>query len=507
MDLSAQSQDTALGGDLLDRVLAETSAQLASARDIGGLDGFLQERDWVRALLLWFGTPDALRDRERMLRRLDRAIARLDRLLSDQTEAVLSHPRLVRLEASWRGVAYLTRAADAVEGVTIRLLAVSWAEVGRDHERALEFDQSNLFRMIYEDEFGMPGGTPYGLLVGDYELRHRPAGGVDDIAALRGMAQVAAAAFSPFVAGCDPALFGLDDFRDLAQPIDLAAIFRQPEYARWRSLRAAEDARFIGLVLPRVLVRSPWRDDASRTDGFRFHDDRGAPEEGGRHLWLNGAYAFASIVIRAFGTYGWFSEIRGTARDVLGGGLVVDLPVESFATETEGLALKVATEVALSDRQERELGELGFIPLSDAKDTPFAIFYSNQSIHVPLTYDRGGANANARLGVMLQYILCVSRFAHYVKVMARDRIGSYLTPEQCRIDLQRWLDSYCILNQDASIELQATHPLREAMVEVSEPPGRPGVYLCTIHLRPHFQLDEIATDFKLVTELAAARPG
>ncbi len=503
-----------LRDSLPDRVLA---------RDAGApgtpLAVFQAEGRPERLLVQWFGDAALLRrplDRERIKRALDRDIAWIDGLLSDQVNAVLHHPRLQRLEASWRGIAYLVDQAVKYQAVNddparnrikIRVLDVSWAELCRDLERAIEFDQSQIFDKVYNEEFGMPGGEPYGVLIGDYEVQHRRGRDhpTDDIAALKAMAQVAAAAFAPFIVGCAPPMLGLDDFAELGLPIDLGAIFRQPEYARWRSLRDAEDSRFLGITLPRVLMRLPYAEHTFRTDGFAFHEDVERPDLGG-YLWGPACYAFAGVLIRAFAGFGWFADIRGAPRDEVAGGMVTDLPVHGFGTDAHGLAIRASTDVVITERLENELGTLGFMPLSKCKDTEFSAFYSNHSVQQPKRYDRQLATVNAQLSAMLQYILCVARFSHYVKVMVRDRIGSMLTPEDCQDYIYRWLMNYTTSNDNAPLSQKAKFPLREAAVQVRELPGRPGEYAATLHLRPHFQLDQVVSSFRLVTELAAPRP-
>jgi type VI secretion system protein ImpD len=470
------------------------------------LPAFLAEEDWGRALAIWFRHAGPLAGapaKGRILAALDREIAEIDALLTEQTNAIIHHRRFQALEAGWRGLRYLVAAADEVDNVLVRVLHLSWAECCRDLERAIEFDQSQLFAKIYSEEFGMPGGRPYGILVGNYEVQHRRSAEhpTDDVAALKAAAQVAAAAFSPLVVGASPVMLGLDGFRDLAQPIDLPGTFRHPDYARWKSFQESDDARFVGITLPRILLRLPYRDDGSRIDGFRFAEETEGPEDR-HHLWGCAAFAFASIVIRAFGASGWFTDIRGARRDSGGSGLVADLPVPWFDTDRPGLAIRYSTDVALSERQEKELGDLGFIPLLKAKDTPFSIFYGNQSAQAAKRYDSAAATMNARLSTMLQYILCVARFAHYVKVLARERVGSFVTPEECETFLQKWLHAYVNSNEGGGAEMLARYPLREGRVLVREPPGRPGTYQCTIHLKPHFQLDQVISEFKLVTELA-----
>jgi len=423
--------------------------------------------------------------------------------LSRQLNAILHHARFQGLEASWRGVAYLLARAEGSESVKVKLLNVSWAEVCRDLERAIEFDQTQVFLKVYSEEFGMPGGEPYGLLVGDYEVQHRRSADhpTDDVAALQALSGVAAAAFSPFIVGCSPAFLGLDSFRGLGLPIDLRTAFRGPEYARWRSLQATEDSRFIAITLPQVLMRLPYRDDGSRVDGFRFREEVEDPGNTG-YLMGNAVYAFASLVIRAYMTSGWFAEIRGTPRDALAGGIVEDLPVEWFGTDAPGLAIRYSTDVSISEYQERELSDLGLIPLCKVKNTRLSAFYSNQSLQVPATYTTLVASVNSRLSAMLQYVLCVSRFSHFIKIIGRDRVGSYTTAQECEAFLQKWLTKHCLGSNDPSPEMRARYPLHSGKVQVRDVPGKPGTYTCTVHLQPHFQFDAIVSAFKLVTELA-----
>ena len=497
---------TGLGPDLIDRILAGGGRDAANGA--GPVVAFLAEPRTAHALVLWLGRMEAarlLRDRRALLAAIDREIARIDALISAQLDAILHAPKLQQLEANWRGVAYLVDGA-AGTAAKIRLLDIGWAEVCRDLDRAIEFDQSQLFQKIYEQEFGTPGGEPFGVLVGAYEMRHRPAPGhpTDDVAGLRGMAQIAAAAFAPFIAGTHPTLLGVESFAELGQPIDLAHGFRIPDYVRWHALREIEEARFLGLTAPRTLTRLPWADDGSRADGFRYREDVSAPDLSG-YCWAPAVFAFAGTLIRAFDQFGWFAEIRGAAAQGGSGGLVTDLPGMSFGTDRPGVGYKIALDVELTDAVEKDLTDLGIIALSRARDTPHAVFHGNPSLQRPKGDSRQpAATANARLSAMLQYIFCISRFAHYVKVIGRDRIGAFQTVEDCQEFLRRWLLGYSVASDTATSEQRARYPLREVDVSVRELPGRPGLYGCIIHLRPHFQLDQVASSFRLVTEIAHA---
>ncbi len=444
--------------------------------------------------------------RDELRARLVSDVATIDQLLTEQVNAILHHRQVQALEASWRGLEYLTEQAAGAEGVKVRVLDLSWRELVKDVTGAIEFDQSHLFKKVYGAEFGTPGGEPYGLLVGDYFVRHQPAEDhpTDDVGALHAIAQVAAAAFAPFVAGADPALLGLESFGDLSRPIDLARIFAQPEYVAWNALRAGEDSRFVALCLPRLLMRRPWRDDPERVDGFRFEEDVAAADRSG-HLFGNPAYAFAAVVIRAIGESGWPAAIRGVAEDASAGGRIEDLVHEPFRADSFPLVFKPSVEIAVSDAREKELADLGLIPLCHAHGTELAAFYTCPSLQRPKGHGDAAATANAKLSAMLQYILCVSRFAHYVKVIARDRVGSFTTADEWEHALDAWLKTYTTGNPDVSADVLARLPLRDARVTVQEIAGKPGSFHSVIHLSPHFQLDQMAANLRLETDLGTTR--
>ncbi len=488
---------------LLDALLEATEAQ---RREAGSqLDRFLQEPSLAKALSYWLGgttRPDTILGRQEIARTLERDIAQLDSLLSDQVNAILHHPRFQKLEASWRGLQYLAEQAQGAEDVKIRVLSVTWKELIRDVNRAIEFDQSQMFRKVYSEEFGMPGGEPFGVLLGDYEIWPCPCTEhpIDDMAMLKAISSVAAAAFAPFIAGAHPAMFGMNQFGGFEQPLDLARTFQQDDYTSWRNLREEEDSRFVGLTLPRVLMRVPYADDGSRVDRFCFREEVAGPDCS-KYLWGNAVYAFGAVLIRAFADCGWLANIRGVQRDVEGGGLVTDLPVHSFSTDKLGVAPKCSTDVIITDYQEQELSEQGFIPLCHCFDTEFAAFYANQSIQKPKEYDELPATMNARISAMLQYMLCISRFAHYLKVAVRDKVGTFAEASECQDYLHQWLQQYVTADAEASASVKARRPLREARVRVSERPDKPGSYICTAHLWPHFELEELIAAIKVTTEL------
>ncbi len=452
-----------------------------------------------------------LPDHDAVIADLVLAVAAIDRLLSRQVDAILHHPMFQALEARWRGLRRLTEQVDHKEGrCKVRVLDVSWKELVRDLGKAIEFDQSALFRKVYSEEFGVAGGEPYAVLVADYEVRHRRSSEhPDDVGALRALSEVAAASFAPIILSAHASLFGLDAFHELERPLDLEANFRSVEFNAWNSMRKHSDTRFLGLTLPRMLMRLPYRCGSLRADGWVYDEDVSAADGRG-HLFGSASWAFAEVLIRTFSENGWLAGIRGVERDAETGGILTGLVTDWFGTDARGRIPKGAVEVQITGEQERELGELGFIALTHCPGTPFAAFYGNQSLH-----DYGRAvtphsgvtveHVNAKLSSMLQYMFCVSRFAHYVKVIARDKVGSYTRAEDIEAVLHDWLNDYATSNESASPEDQARYPLREARVEVREVPGRPGVYQTEIHLRPHYQLDQMSSSVKLVTELFAGR--
>ncbi|ODT96340.1 MAG: hypothetical protein ABS79_08090 [Planctomycetes bacterium SCN 63-9] len=497
-----------------------TQTTAARSEGVSDVDRFLRAPSPWLAISLWLGLSpgDPVPERAVITARLNRDIARIDRLISAQLNAILHHRQFQRLEASWRGLAYLVDGLPEGDSIKIRVLSLSWQELTQDQDRALEFDQSQLFRKVYESEFGHPGGEPFGVLLGDYEIHHR-AGGADhpfanDIETLGKVGAVAAAAFAPFITGVHPSFFGLDHYSELARPLNLPRTFEQLEYLKWRALRQAEDSRFVGLVLPRILMRLPYGPRGSIAAGISFQEDVGGVDRN-KYLWANAIYAFGSILLRAFASSGWLADIRGVRQGKGDGGkricledagLVTGLPVHSFLTDRNGIAFKCSTEVIVTDEQEKGLDELGFIPLCHCHDTEYSAFYTCTSIQKPTVYDEEVATANARISSMLQYMLCVSRFSHYIKVISRDKVGGMISPEEVEEYLRQWLRNYTTSNDTGGSELKAKFPLREAKVQVRERRDQPGTYQCVIHLRPHYQLEHMRTSLKLSTELAPGRP-
>jgi type VI secretion system ImpC/EvpB family protein len=494
---------------LLDSVLATgvaASGERPTVSEAQWLDAVLSASSPWHALALWTFRPGrrrALRTRRDFAQSINRLIADIDTVLNDQVNAILHHPRFQKFEAGWRGLRYLVEQAEGVENMHIRVIHVPWRELARDLDLAIEFDQSTFFKKIYSEEFGTAGGIPFTVLIGDYEIRHRvaPDHATDDVAALMAISSVCASAFSPFIAAAHPMMFGAESFEALERAPNLSRIFDQLDYLKWRTLRHTEDARFAALTAPRILMRLPYDGDSPEAPGFMFREDVAGPDRR-KYLWGSAAWALGGVLIRAFAASKWFADIRGFERGMAEGGLVAGLPAESFRTDAPGVATKCSVEIMLTDRQEKELSDLGFIPLCHCHDTEFSVFYANQTIQKPRTYDDAAATVNARISAMLQYMLCSARFAHYLKVIARDKVGSFVEPKAFQKYLHSWLQQYVAPAAGSSAEQKAKFPLRQAAVQVREHPARPGHYLTDIHLWPHFQLDDLSANIKLVTEFA-----
>lgn len=478
---------------------------------ITDISGFLKEKSEATLLKYWldeYHPNDRFHTLDDIWLALDRDIAEIDHLINDQLNAIIHHPRFQKLEASWRGLWYLASQAEGIKNLKIKVLDISWQEVVRDLDRAMEFDHSQLFNKVYNDEYGIPGGEPYGVLIGDYEISHRPSKNhpYDDMTTLKRLCEIAAAAFAPFIANASPEMFGLDDFSSLGSPLNLDTIFKQSEYIKWQAIRESADSRFVGLALPKILMRLPYRTTPGSHKNIFFYEKftKNSPHN---YLWGNACFAFGAVLIREFGSVGWFGHIRGVPRNHIGGGLLVNLPVDSFATDAGEVGHKPSTDVIITDSRERELSSLGFTPLCQCYDTPFAAFFSNQSIQKPgfQNSDSLTHSVNAKLSSMLQHVLCGSRIAHYVKVIIRDKIGSYISAEECEDVLQNWLYRYTSGREDMEWEEQARYPLREARVQVKEHPEKPGQYLCTIRLVPHYQVDNMISEMELVTELVQSK--
>jgi type VI secretion system protein ImpC len=428
---------------------------------------------------------------------LDARVAEIDKLISEQLSAVMHAKEFQKLEGTWQGLHYLCKQTSTGSTMKIKMFNSPKKDLLRDFRTAVDFDQSALFKKVYEEEFGTFGGAPFAALLGDFEVTRQP----EDLYFIEQMGHIAAASHAPFIAAASPELMGLETFSDLSKPRDLSKVFDTVEYAKWRSFRDSEDARYVGLTLPRFLGRLPYNPkDGTTVEGFNFVEDVDGSDHS-KYLWCNAAWAMGARLTQAFEKYGWCAAIRG----VEGGGLVEDLPTHTFKTDDGDVALKCPTEIAITDRREKELSDLGFIPLVHCKNTDYAAFFGAQSAQKPRKYDSPAANANAVLSTQLQYIFAVSRIAHYLKAMMRDKIGSFASATSVETFLNRWISQYVLLDDNANQELKAQFPLREASIQVSEIPGKPGAYRATSFLRPHFQLDELSVSLRLVAELPAAK--
>src|SRR5438105_6567486 len=437
------------------------------------------------------GSMTIAKDAEMMI---NARIAQIDHLLSIQLNEILHHPTFQKLEGSWRGLKHLMDHSETGVQLKIRVLNVTKKELLRDIEKAPEFDQSALFKKVYEEEYGVFGGAPFGTLIGDYEFGKHP----EDMALLEGISHVAAQAHAPFISAAAPDLFNLESYTSLDAPRDLAKIFDNTEYAKWKSFRQSEDSRYVALTLPRILIRQPYGRDTVPVEDFDY-EERVDGTDHSRYAWAGAAWAMASRITQAFASYGWCATIRG----VESGGLVEGLPVHNFRTESGDIAMKCPTESPISDRREKELADLGFVPLVHCKGTDYAAFFSVQSAQKAKIYDSDAATANARISAQLPYMFAVSRFAHYLKAMMRDKIGGYTSRGEVERFLNNWINNYTVANDDVGFEMKAKNPLKEARIEVVEIPGKPGAYRAVAFLRPHFQLDELTMSMRLVADLPA----
>jgi type VI secretion system protein ImpC len=486
---------------------APSTTTTTSEEGLGLLDQVLgatkqTERDRAEELIRAL-TEEALKgtvtfDRN-LVKTFDRAIAEIDRKVSEQLNQIMHNERFLKLEGSWRGLNYLVMNSETGTSLKIRMLQMSKKEMGKDLQKAVEFDQSQLFKKIYENEFGTPGGEPYGALIGDYEWTKHP----DDVETLRLVSNVAAGAFAPFISGVGAGMFGFDNWSELSKPRDLAKIFETAEYAKWRGFRETEDSRFVSLVMPRVIARVPYGEATKAVEEFRYEEAPVNADGSARamahddYCWMNAAYVMGARLTDAFAQYGFCTAIRGAE----GGGKVSDLPTHTFTSDDGDADAKCPTEIGITDRREAELSNLGFLPLCHYKNTDYAVFFGAQSTQSPRKYDRPDATANAAISARLPYIMATSRFAHFLKVMARDKIGSFMEASDCETWLNRWIQNYVNPMEGAGQEARAKYPLREAKVEVKEIPGRPGSYNAVAYLRPWLQMEELTTSMRMVARI------
>ncbi|TVS03108.1 MAG: type VI secretion system contractile sheath large subunit [Phycisphaerales bacterium] len=435
-----------------------------------------------------------------VIKTIEGMIAEIDKRMSQQLNEILHHEDLQQLEGSWRGLHYLVNNTETDETLKIRVLNISKKDLAKTLKRykGTAWDQSPIFKKMYEEEFGTPGGEPYGCLVGDYYFDHSPP----DVELLSGIGQIAAAAHAPFISGTAPKLLNMDSWQELANPRDLTKIFQTAEYASWRSLRESEDSRYIGLAMPRVLSRLPYGPDTEPVEEFNFVEDTGAADHN-KYTWMNAAYSMGVNINRAFKLYGWCTRIRG----VESGGMVEGLPVHTFPTDDGGVDMKCPTEIAITDRREAELAKNGMMPLSHWKNTDYAVFVGAQSLHKPAEYDDPDATANANLGARLPYLFSTCRFAHYLKCIVRDKIGSFKEREDMSSWLNSWVTQYVTTDPTASEDVKARYPLAAAEVVVDDVEGNPGYYSAKFFLRPHYQLEGLTASLRLVSKLPSQKGG
>jgi type VI secretion system protein ImpC len=428
------------------------------------------------------------------IKTIEAIIAEIDRKLTEQVNAILHHEDFKSLEGSWRGLHYLVNNTETGESLKIRVMNISKKEVAKTLKKykGTAWDQSPLFKKLYEEEFGMPGGQPYGCLMGDYYFDHS----APDVELLNGIAQIAAAAHAPFLSAAAPSLLNMETWQDLSNPRDLKKIFSTPAYAQWNSLRQSDDSRYIGLTMPRVLARMPYGAKTNPVDEFAFEEDTAGADHN-KYIWTNAAYSMATNVTRSFKLYGWCARIRGAES----GGMVEGLPVHSFPTDDGGVDMKCPTEIGITDRREKELADCGFMPLSHWKNTDYAVFVGAQSLQKPQAYDDPDATANANLAARLPYMFATCRFAHYLKVMVRDKIGGFATKDGMETWLNQWINNYVESSPTATDEIKARYPLSEAKVVVEEDKENPGYYSSKFYLKPHYQLEGLTVSLRLVSRM------
>jgi type VI secretion system protein ImpC len=475
-------------GDILDQMI-DTGIRPS--------DDTARERavDLVKNFVSQLLDPSMVVDKN-VVRTVNSRIAAIDEVLTKQVDKVLHHADFQKLEASWRGLKQLVMNTETSETMKIKVLSVSKKELKQDFDAAAEFTESAMWKKVYEYQFGLYGGDPFGALIGDYEWDKGP----QDVALLTSVTEVAAAAHAPFLSGVAPKMFGMDSFTQMPDPRDLAKIFDKsnPENTKWLSFRETDDSRFSALVLPHSLRRLPYDPESNPIESFNYEETIDAEHE--NYLWGNAAYDYAQRLTEAFAKHHWCVAIRGPE----GGGLVEGLPIHVFKTRGEDVSSKIPTEVAIPDTREKELSDLGFIGLLHCQNTDYAAFFGGNSVQRPKKYDTADATANAKLSSQIPYLMATSRIAHYLKSICRDKIGSFMSRSECEAFLNRWISNYVLAQDEATQSQKAARPLREARIQVIDDKARPGCYKAVAHLRPHFQLEELSVSLRLVAELPAA---
>lgn len=477
----AQSAETTSGG-LLDQIVQQMPKSVKKDRATDLIGNLVQQV--MDGTVQW---------NKSVTKTVNDAIAAIDSKMSDQLAAIMHHPDFAKLEGSWRGLHHLVMNTETSKQLKLKVLNIPKKELYRDLDKAVEFDQSQMFKKIYESEFGMPGGEPYSALVGDYEFTNHP----DDIDLLEKMSGVAASAHCPFVSAASPGLFGFEEWTELSKPRDIEKIFMAKEYTKWNSFRDSPDSRFVSLVMPRVLARLPYGAETKPIDEFDYEEvsDGSVPHD--NYCWMNAAYVMGAQMTAAFAQTGWCTAIRG----VENGGKVEGLPSHTFTSDDGDTDLKCPTEVGITDRREAELSKEGFLPLCHFKNTDYAVFFGAQTTQRPKKYDKPDATANAAISARLPYIMASSRIAHFLKCIARDKIGSFMERSDMEDFLKRWIANYVLADEKPSAEMKAKYPLAEADISVEEIPGQPGAYNAVALLRPWLQLEELSTSLRMVAQL------
>ena len=487
----AAAAETTEAGGLLDQMLSAmpSNVQQDEAKDIVGA--------LVQEVMSGQTTVDSS-----VVKTIRQAIAGIDKRVSKQLSAVMHHPEFAKLEGSWRGLHHLVMNSQTSKQLRLKVLNVKKTELKKDLDKAVDFDASKLFKDIYDAEFGMPGGSPYSALIGDYEFSNHP----EDVDLLRKVSGVAAAAHCPFISGVSPQMFGMDSFADLQKPLDIEKLVSGKKHTAWNAFRDTDDARYVSLVMPRTLARMPYGKNTKPVEEFNY-EELPYDYESGESLeaehddfcWMNAAYAYGAVLTRAFNNTGWCTAIRGREN----GGTVDNLPVYNFQSDDGEVASKCPTEIAITGRRENELSKQGFIPLCHYKDTDFSVFFGAQTCQKPKKYDQAEATDNAAISARLPYIMAASRIAHYLKCIAVDKIGSFMEREDCEDWLNTWIKQYVNARSDADAEMKAKFPLAEAEIRVTDVPGQPGVYNATALLRPWLQLEELHTAVSMVAKIPA----
>jgi type VI secretion system protein ImpC len=484
---AAGAESTEAGGSLLEQAISATKQTERSRAE-----------ELIKTLVEEATKGTVTYDKD-LIRTINKAIEAIDGVVSKQLAAIMHAPEFQTLEGSWRGLHYLVMNSETSTSLRLKVLNISKKDLFKDLDRAVEFDQSQIFKKIYENEFGQPGGEPYGALIGDYQFSNHP----EDIDLLQKMAGVSGAAFAPFITSPAPELFGFESWTEMSKPRDMAKIFDSKEYIKWRAFRDSDDSRFVTMCMPRTLARLPYGAATKPVEEFSYEEVATGP--GGKpiavphdqYCWMNAAYVMGAKMTDAFAKNGWCTAIRG----VENGGKVDGLPTHIFTSDDGDLDSKCPTEIAITDRREKELSDMGFLPLCHFKNTDYSVFFGAQTCQKPKKYDRPAATANAAISARLPYIMASSRFAHFLKVIARDKIGSFMERSDCEKWLNRWIMNYVSADANPSAEMRAKLPLAEAKIEVVEVPGQPGSYNAVAHLRPWLQMEELTASLRMVAKI------